>query len=502
MEKIKLVSLRDILYIFFKNKNMIFLTFLIAVVASLVYVIFASPVYIAETKILVKIGREKFTEIDAYSKESYNILFQERTQNISNEIEILKEPYLTKKVFPKFKEKLQSMASGRKETFFGLIRSLIHLTVKKTKDILLMPIFYLGLSQKLTEDEEIAQLFANSLHAEPLEDTDIIKLTFKWDNPEFAAYAADAYASAYVAQHIKVNQSEESHNFYIEQINLYGKQLEELENELENILKENNISEISIQKEILLKEISEVQKKLNETIMALDNIKIKNTEIGAMHKKPDSWIETPNIGKLGAEFTNLKILDDIYFKLKAERDGLLEDFKPESREIQSIDSQLYKIRSQKTESLFNILSVEAATISNEIALLGKDLAEKKNALDKLDRLSLRLIQIERSKNIAQNNYLLYKKKAEELRISDDLNKQRITSVKIINPALQPLQPVYPKKKLVLSLAALLGLFVGFGYSFIYEYFNHTFKDGDDVSAYLEIPLLMSIPHINDKNKKS
>ncbi|HQN18415.1 MAG TPA: Wzz/FepE/Etk N-terminal domain-containing protein, partial [Syntrophobacteraceae bacterium] len=83
-EKRGLPTVRDILYVFFKNKVLISSIFLTALVAAMVYCYLAPPVYRAETKLLVRIGKAQVSGIEQYRPESYNILFQERSQNIRN----------------------------------------------------------------------------------------------------------------------------------------------------------------------------------------------------------------------------------------------------------------------------------------------------------------------------------------------------------------------------------------------------------------------------------
>ena len=86
----------------------------------------------------------------------------------------------------------------------------------------------------------------------------------------------------------------------------------------------------------------------------------------------------------------------------------------------------------------------------------------------------------------------YSNKAENLRIYDDLDKNKITSLRTMNTALVPLQPYFPKKGLILLTAAFFGVFLSFGLSAVKEFFTHVFRDGQDIEKILKVPLLMSI----------
>ena len=87
MEAKRLLTLRDIFYIFFKNKILILTVFISAIVIALIYCIVTPAQYRAETKILIKIGKAQFSGMEQMP-EKQNMLIQERSQNIRNEIAV------------------------------------------------------------------------------------------------------------------------------------------------------------------------------------------------------------------------------------------------------------------------------------------------------------------------------------------------------------------------------------------------------------------------------
>ena len=425
-------------------------------------------------------------------------LFQERSQNIHNELEMLKGPYLTEVVFSKLKEDLTKTVQPGEMKFFQKIKSIIKEGIRKTKDFLYEPVYYLGLAKRLSQDEELMLRFTHSFAAESLEDSDIFLLRFDWDNPDFAAAAVNTYAEEYFKHHIQVHESGQSHKFYIDQIGIYEAKLRDVENELQNFISKQNIYNIPLQKQILLTDTAALENKHNDAIIDSKNVTIKIQKIKKMGQADDVWVETPSIGKLGSEHTDLRKLDEAFFNLKNKRNELSGFFLPHSREIQIVDQQLKQLREQKTESLLNLLAVENNTVASKIKLLVQEISDKRAHLDKLNSLTLRLEQLERTHDIVKKNYLLYKNKAEELRISGDLNQSQIVSVKVVSPATPPLLPAYPKKTLILGIAAFLGLFCGFGYASLRQYFDHTFKNEDEVADYLQVPVLTTVPDFNYK----
>ena len=67
------------------------------------------------------------------------------------------------------------------------------------------------------------------------------------------------------------------------------------------------------------------------------------------------------------------------------------------------------------------------------------------------------------------------------------------SVKIIEQANVPIEPVGPKKLLIGILALFMSMFLGVMLAFAFEYMDQTFKSPQDVERYLNLPFLGSIP---------
>lgn len=493
MDKPKSASLRDVFNVIFKNKFFILGLCVTAMLFSFFYCILTSPVYESKTKIMVQIGREKLSSIDSMPKSSYNIVFRERTQDINNEIELLKSSALTKKIFTRLKTMLNvNEAYSTQTSLLKRIRIKLKEVIGKANEYLENLLVKTGLRSQLSEDQKLQLLFNKAKQIEFIEDTDVIEIRFRWDNPGFAADALNLYAEAYLQYRAEIHKTDASLNFYDEQITIYKKNLENIEKKLLEYETENNISDINDQRKTLIAEISDIENTLRKLQIEQREINLKIEQINRMDNAPGEWVETPNIGEIGKSLTDLSNLDQIYFNLKAERDALLQGYLA-SIKVESLDAQIELTKRQKAKSLFNILNTEKKILSNQEIYLSKKLDEKQLKLNKLNIHEMKIGQLSRGRDVLRDNYLLYSKKGEELRISKELDKNKIFSVKIIEPALALLKPKFPKKLLILGITAFLSLFIGLSYSVIHEYFDQTFEDANDFDQHLNIPLLLTIP---------
>ncbi|HOF05259.1 MAG TPA: hypothetical protein PK175_04955 [Syntrophales bacterium] len=477
-EKRKAFSAKDIAYILFKNKVIIVSVFLFALVSSTLYCLFVSPLYMAETKIIVKLGKAQFAGMEQYRPENYNILFQERSANIHNEVELIKGEFLAQKVVQRMREDIE-----RQKKKEGIIPSI--------GDKLLE---FFGMHRKAFDEKSLVATFMKAVRVNYIEDTDMLTISFRWTDPAFAALAANAYADEYITQHTKVHESKQTYRFYLEQLDLYDGLLKKAEAELQAFLNDTNIANLSLQKELLLKRISDLEAEYVTNRMIFEQGVTKLNSVKKMAGRPDGWIETPELGSPNADkLAYLAALDQQYFRLKVERERLLKNYTVKANEVQSVDRQLNGLRKQKTDSLLNIINTEVAIASAKKDSLYKEWTSQKKQLEEINSQTTKLRQLERQKEITEANYAIYKKKAEDLRISDDLDTRKISSVRIVNPAIVPFKAFFPNYTLIIGLACLLGLFFAISLAAVHEFFSHTFKDDDDVAAILGIPLLMTVP---------
>ena len=97
-----------------------------------------------------------------------------------------------------------------------------------------------------------------------------------------------------------------------------------------------------------------------------------------------------------------------------------------------------------------------------------------------------------SERAAQENYLLYVKKKEEARMNDALDERGIVNVAIVEQPTAPALPVLSAWT-VLALGLLGAGIGGAGAAFVADHLDPAFRDPEDVRAYLNVPVLASLP---------
>jgi len=484
------ISLRDILYIIFRDKNRILLITLTAFIGSYVYVMLQSSIYVAESQVLVRVGKEKLAGLESYTKDNYNILFQERGQDIHNGLEILKDKQLAMKVLEKLRPILE--AEGPPLSLWGRVKSGAKTVFRTLKSWLHEPLYWFNFRHRISEEAMMLEVIQGALSAEAIEDTDIIRVSFGWTDPEFAALTANEFANQFVSRYISIHRNPNSESFYREQIKSYMQVLEDADTELSNFRISSNIANISLEKEILLNAVSEIEADHRDLSIKLEEDRSLR-ELITLASQNGEWAQTPSLD--GGITADLAELDRQYLELVGQQAQLSVIFEPGAREIKQLTTRMERLRRQKVENLSAYFTLNISSNIDKKALLEKQLSDNKSRLNDLTRYTGRLEQLVRLRNLAQENYLVYSQKAEELRISDALTNQEISGIRVVSNAVAPAKPAYPRINLIVGLATIFGLFLGVGFSTITEYFNQTFREASDVERILGVPLLMTVPKL-------
>ena len=98
---------------------------------------------------------------------------------------------------------------------------------------------------------------------------------------------------------------------------------------------------------------------------------------------------------------------------------------------------------------------------------------------------------------ADETYQLYAQKQEESRISDELDKQKISNVAIAEAATVPRVPNKTNRPLTILLGLGMGLVLGIGCAIAAEFFRETIHTPHELETLTGLPVIATVP-INSK----
>ncbi len=154
-----------------------------------------------------------------------------------------------------------------------------------------------------------------------------------------------------------------------------------------------------------------------------------------------------------------------------------------SRSRQLINAELRRIAS----SLQADLEVER----RRVAALGKRLSRSRGVTDVTNTARIELSALEREANASRAVYERVLTKAHESNAQEKIN---LIDARVISYASTPLWASWPKKKIILPLALMLGLGLGLAAALVNDYRRDRFTSNADIEQVLGLRILGSIPN--------
>jgi uncharacterized protein involved in exopolysaccharide biosynthesis len=154
----------------------------------------------------------------------------------------------------------------------------------------------------------------------------------------------------------------------------------------------------------------------------------------------------------------------------------------------------YSAPESETDQQLLALNLARKTLQNEDMTIKAKIADYQARVEMAPRLEQELTALSRDYQNTQKAYdeLLTKRleaeQAEKLEIT-----QRGEQFKVLDMAKVPSKPFKPDRPKLFLMGLLLALAAGGGAAFIAEYLDQSFHDVKDLEAYLDLPVIVSLP---------
>lgn len=486
VENNKGISLRDFLYVVFKHKTKILTVFLATVITVTAASFIMKPTYEASSNILIKFGRENIYT-PATADGSTHIVSLNRQEEINSEIEILKSRNLTERIVRTlgvetiYPELLKKGNIEKAMETLG-IKAIYSKLFKKSKS---------GHKNETLTPFDIAVLKAQKkLKIEAVKKSDVIHVTFQHYDPYIAANVVNTLVNFYLDQHLNVHKNPGGYGFFKEQVTIAEKKLKSSEQALEKFKDQHRISSLDNQKELILRQASDLQAALEKTQRQIHETQNKISGIKTQ------LAGNPQEITIGMEMDRnphvIASLREKLIELYSIEEQLLTKYRKDSRTVQNKRMEIGKVKKALAKEELKIYQADLKALRVREASQKANLAGYQKELNKFNELEVQLRRLKRDRDTDEKNYQLYLTKLEESRISDTMDMEKIANVSVIQAALVPLKPVKPKKLLNIILAIILGAASSLGLAFFSEFMDHSFTTGTDFEEKLDMPLLASI----------
>ncbi|MBT4436326.1 MAG: polysaccharide biosynthesis tyrosine autokinase, partial [Gemmatimonadales bacterium] len=172
-----------------------------------------------------------------------------------------------------------------------------------------------------------------------------------------------------------------------------------------------------------------------------------------------------------------------------ERSGLLQRRTLQDPDVMNMTGRIQDIETQLRNTAITYLQGLENQVDGYDAMLEQFGAD----LERIPETEVQLMRLEREKNVLEEIYTLLQQRLQEARI---LEAVQDVSVRVVDLAILPPEPVTPRKALNLLLGLILGGIFGVGIAFTREYMDETVHTREDIQAATGgAPILGMIPRI-------
>jgi capsular exopolysaccharide synthesis family protein len=172
---------------------------------------------------------------------------------------------------------------------------------------------------------------------------------------------------------------------------------------------------------------------------------------------------------------------------------LREKYKEGHPEVQKVQVQMQQLRKDREERIAQI----EESLRAEYRQLQRKEAELRSAIDghktRAVEQSQKLTELEALKKKADSAAGLYAVLLQKLNETNIAASLQNNNIRLLDRAVVPTTPVWPRKRQVALFALAAGLVLGAAFVLLRDAFDNTLKDAEDIERHLHLELLAAIP---------
>lgn len=369
-------------------------------------------------------------------------------------------------------------------------------------------------------EKTVNRVVAN-LEVVPVKKSRIIKVTYTDTDPLRAKKTLDAVYRKFVELHVQLNDKPEAAQVFNEQTGKFNQQMNEATKTLKDFDSDNGVvgADIATQQGLLQKQLSDTQTQINAA----------RTEIGETVKKIASLqekiaaepkqIQTGFVSKYVPALDRMK---EELLQLEQQRTQLLQKYQPNSRFVRENQERIDQLKRtlaaetanppqersfalndlrRKLEGELYAAQTSLAALKDREKTLSGQALKLSGEVGFLNTKSIERTGLERKRNINEEAFLLYQKKARENEIGQVLSKEQVMNFAVVDPPRTDGEQRNPKPLLNLLVLIAVGAMAAFAAAVVYDKFSAAGYDNDLISSAHEIerrfnlPVLASIPQM-------
>lgn len=359
--------------------------------------------------------------------------------------------------------------------------------------------------------ERAVKQLANGLKIAPIQESNIIQVSYASRDPRLAYGVLKSLGDAYMDKNVAVHRPAGSYKFFVEETQKYNDELHAAEDTLRHFEQQHALADPDDQMSNLAQQVATSVGTLHqaEETIAADEQRIREdqTQMTSTPQRSitqqasssnDKLIDDVTAALLSAETKRMQLAlkyDDSYPLVKEADQEIARD----KAVLEQAETKKYVAQTTDRDPTFELLREDLAKTDADLAAQRAIRAAAQQSIHSiqaqmvdLDQLALSQHDLQREMKAAESNYLLYLGKREQEMASNGMDATRIANVAIAVPPAIPVLPVY-SMFLVALVAFAVAMCLSLGAGYAADYFDSSFYTPAQVSETLAIPVVIAMP---------
>lgn len=480
-----------------RYRTVILITFIAVVLGAYCTLQFMTEQYESQSSLLVKLGRENI-ELPTTVQTTGIVATGLRPEELASEIQILHSRALLEQVVDELGPQAFAFAPPPPHGFIQTIKfnakKIARWGKQRYNDLLIA----LNLKKRLTEREAAIVLLEDTIEAAPEKGSDVIGLTVRLPSADLAVRVEQVLLRRYFEERTALRRTPTEQQFFSQELDRQAAALHQLEMNRAQLLKTYQISSVPEQRSILLKELGDMETELNSDQKAEARIQ---QEQGVMQQRLSSLPESSQSSVVQSPNPSVQAFRERLSELEVEHVRLASRYQPGAEPLKRVEEEIASVQSHLNSEPATLLGSTVAetnpvkrqfvqsTETNKVTLAGIQAQQQQlrapmqkvnGKLTQLNEGERKLADIDRELKLAQDSYLKTAERSQEAQLHGELDQSHIANVNLISPPSQPIEPVAPRKLLIMAVSFPVGLLLGGVLALLLHYMDDTIRDADDL----------------------
>ena len=451
-----------------RHKMLMLFIFMLVLAMVMVPAYLAPPVYQSEAELLYRLGREKLA-LDPTVNGPILDLAQSMENEINSELAILKSRQMAERVVDALGPE---RVLGPKAKSSGWMERV-------------------GLLPELPTRENAIGKMLRRLKVEVAGKSNIIDVAYQASTPSDARDVLNELIQVYLDRHVEIYAAQAPPRFFEEQVRQLSTELVRKEEEIKQYRLKHSISAPERQRDVLLTQISSLERLATETGSQIQAAAAKITSFErTLANRPERLVLSEIAGKTNFAADSMK---GRLIELQQKEADLVARYQPDARVLANVRKQIALLETSLAgehatltevttglDTNFQALQLALATERAQLkadterrkALLSS-VGELRSQLDALTENEVELTRLQREQGVQQGDYLQASENLRRVRLSLALDMDKISSVRTVQPATLSPRPIKPQRLLMLAIAVALGLIGAFSVAVFAEACHET-----------------------------